>query len=297
MAARPARRSRRPPVGARRVPRHPDRAPAARRRAGRPLRTTSRVHDRSRSAFATASALCGAGADDRARSSRPGRLQGAGAALLVPGSSPCSPRRSARMTDRARSARGRGSRASPARRGPSSADGSSTQRRGDGRSSSTCRSRHLVLVAARHVPESVDPDAPRHLDVLGATVGRTRPGIADCRAHRGRAANGRRRPSSPSSPASSSSVAFVAHRATAVRPDAPPRPVPIEAVHRGEPRHARGLRRARRRVLLRRREPAGVARLLGARSRGRPDSRHRGHAPALGADGCALPKDRPPASR
>ena len=28
----------------------------------------------------------------------------------------------------------------------------------------------LVLFAARHVPESVDPDAPRHLDLLGATV-------------------------------------------------------------------------------------------------------------------------------
>ena len=99
----------------------------------------------------------------------------------------------------------------------------------------------VVWVSARHVPESRDPDAPARLDLPGARGGRTWPGRVDVRSDytrpgRGGGGRGAARP---------------------VRGDRDPqRPPPGAAVavrlarlHRGEPRHARGLRGPRRRVL------------------------------------------------
>ena len=90
-------------------------------------------------AFAAASALCGIAptTEHPHRGPRPSRESEPPCSCRA--AWPCFRRRSARRIEGARSVRGRGSWALRARPGPSSADGSSTPRHGDGRSSSTCR--------------------------------------------------------------------------------------------------------------------------------------------------------------
>ena len=121
-------------------------------------------------AFAVASVLCGVapttGALIAARVAAGSRCRDAGArqpGAAVRHDAPRGSRPRDRCVVRPHRRRERG-------RDRSSEDGSSTRRHGDGRSSSTCPSPSSSWSPARRVPESTDPDAPAHLDLLGATI-------------------------------------------------------------------------------------------------------------------------------
>ena len=105
--------------------------------------------------FAVASLLCGVAPNVEMLVAAP-RAAGGGRRAADPGSSRSSRRRSG-PDGRPPSAPGPGWAGSPARSGRSSAGGWSSGVVAVRSSSSTCRSRAVVVVALRHVPESRDP--------------------------------------------------------------------------------------------------------------------------------------------
>ena len=124
-----------------------------------------------------------------------------------------------------------------------------------------------VAITLRHVPESSDPDAVRHIDVPGAVlVSLGLAGVAYAliegavdfgpvelaAAVLGVARPRRVRP----------------HRSPHAEPDAAARGVQVTAVHRRQPHDARGVHRPRRHHVPRRAPAAAGARLLGGRGRG-----------------------------
>ena len=146
----------------------------------------------------------------------------------------------------------------------------------------------VVVVTLRHVPESADASATKKLDVAGTVLGAlglagltygftawTERGTPDALVL-GTLAFG-----------VLAMVAFLVVESPRHRAAAAAEAVPVAAVRGHQRRDAAHLRRDLRAVLLPRRDPAGGLRLLAARRRPGPAARHRAHAAAVPAGGCA----------
>ena len=141
----------------------------------------------------------------------------------------------------------------------------------------------VLLLSARHVPESRDPTAPGSIDAPGAALATVAlAGLAY--ALIGGPAHGWTSPPVLAALVTglAATAGFVVRRAHGVGPDAAPRPVPGPTVHRDQRRDLRGLRRTRRRALPPAGRAAGRGPLLPPRVGPGAAPPDRGHAGLLG---------------
>ena len=149
-----------------------------------------------------------------------------------------------------------------------------------------------VLITMRHVPESFDTDAIRHVDWAGATALAVGLGWRGARADRRTRARVDRRDGRPRDTGGGVARVVRRDRVAVLASDGAARRVPVAAVLRREPRDVRGLRRARRGDVPARRAPPAGPRLLGAGGGRGALADHRPDGVVLGPGRCARPADR-----